>query len=469
MNERQEQKTKLLFNKLFKINGNPAGSEMSKGQLELATAVMFKVNPRIASLAPTGYGKSEAIALATIVRTALMDDNFIIGSIKLQTSEMIMQKILTHIFDSQQLVDELEIDDTQRLDNLRRERNKSHITFRGGGSVKIVSFHGADMDVSAAIGEHVPNIILDESPLLTPTQYLQVLKILEGTGDYNKTFLVELGNATNRNHFMRNIKFNPDYLKFDITLQQALDEGRLDIRSVDEKRGLPFFKQFYECQFPQEDEIDAKGYRQLTNEETIHSKLKLIDKIPLLIDVPIIVGADIAGGGDYNVFCCRQSNVAWFETYNRSNDTMTNVTEIQRLLTKYDSLIAENIYIDNIGIGRGVSDRLIKELNLNINDITVGMKSSEPLRYMNQKAEYYWHMKEWLERKDTLLYVVKNDTIQDMWQQLSWIKYKSTSDKVLQIEPKQELKSRTGKSPDFAESFMLTFANQKPIPGVRWL
>jgi hypothetical protein len=82
--------------------------------------------------------------------------------------------------------------------------------------------------VSKAIGEHVPNVVLDESPLLTPTKYLLVLKMLEGTGDYDKTFLFELGNAVNRNHFLFNIKSNVQYLKLDISLDQAMREGRLD-------------------------------------------------------------------------------------------------------------------------------------------------------------------------------------------------------------------------------------------------
>ncbi len=43
-----------------------------------------------------------------------------------------------------------------------------------------------------------------------------------------------------------------------------------------------------------------------------------------------------------------------------------------------------------------------------------------------------------------------------------------TTDKVIQIEPKDELKQRTGKSPDFAEAFMLTFV-QKAVPNVQLL
>ena len=42
------------------------------------------------------------------------------------------------------------------------------------------------------------------------------------------------------------------------------------------------------------------------------------------------------------------------------------------------------------------------------------------------------------------------------------------TDKVLQSEPKDELKQRTGKSPDYAEAFMLTFV-QRAVPNVQIL
>jgi hypothetical protein len=51
----------------------------------------------------------------------------------------------------------------------------------------------------------------------------------------------------------------------------------------------------------------------------------------------------------------------------------------------------------------------------------------------------------------------------------AWIKYKISTDKVLQIEPKQDLKKRTGKPPDYAETFMLTCTPQPPQANVRML
>lgn len=57
----------------------------------------------------------------------------------------------------------------------------------------------------------------------------------------------------------------------------------------------------------------------------------------------------------------------------------------------------------------------------------------------------------------------------NVWYQLTWIKYKVSTDKVLQIEPKQELKKREGKSPDHAEALMLSFADPVGQPSIRFL
>ena len=152
---------------------------------------------------------------------------------------------------------------------------------------------------------------------------------------------------------------------------------------------------------------------------------------------------------------------------------MSNVTEVVRL---FDECITTNfngstkdiikllkpidVFIDDIGIGRGVTDRLI-ELGYQVNAVNVGMTATEP-EFKNSKAEYYWNAIQWIKQGGKLV-------ASEKWVQLSWIKYKISSDKVLQIEPKDELKKRTGKSPDHAESFMLTFARCTPYADIRFI
>lgn len=458
---------------LFKINGEPAGEVASDGEVDIFACVVFKVEPRVACLAPTGYGKSEMVAMGAIICAWAYQESIIIGSVKYGTSEVIMKKVIAHIFDYDGFVSSLVIDKGEELMALKMERRKTNITFKEGGGIKIVSLHGADLDVSQAIGEHASFIILDESPLLSATKYLQTLKILEGTGPYDETFLFELGNAINRNHFMRNVKTNPKYLKIDISLDQAIAEGRLNQESVDEKRGMPYFEQFYECKFPDEDEIDDKGYRQLLTSSEIEAAM--IDEIEIDKTKQIRLGEDIGAGGDFNTYVMRQEKIAWIEGFNKSNDTMTNVTETEKMVDDYSEEVEEkglrvkkpnllkfeDIYIDDIGVGRGCSDRLIEKDEM-VNPINVGLPSTNPTTYKNIKAENYWKLRLWIKAGGKLLR-------DDHWSQLTEIKYKINSDKVLQIEPKDELKKRTGHSPDFVEGLMLTFSEGVGVPTVTWL
>ncbi len=94
--------------------------------------------------------------------------------------------------------------------------------------------------------------------------------------------------------------------------------------------------------------------------------------------------------------------------------------------------------------------------------MSVGEKPQDETKYKNIKAEAFWNARSWVltggkpKRNDRFL-------------QLARIKYKVTADKVIQIEPKEELKKRTGKSPDFDEAFMLTFRQGPPEPNIRLL
>ena len=149
---------------------------------------------------------------------------------------------------------------------------------------------------------------------------------------------------------------------------------------------------------------------------------------------------------------------------------MTNVNEVIRIIKKYiitvngkkvQLLKPEEVYIDDIGVGRGVSDRL-KELGYRINGISVGGKPPDPSKYKNIKAENYWLSRMWFKAGGKIL--KRNE-----WYQMTWINYKISTDKVLQIEQNEDLKKRTGKSPDHSEAFSLTFAPAEPQPGIRLL
>jgi hypothetical protein len=136
---------------------------------------------------------------------------------------------------------------------------------------------------------------------------------------------------------------------------------------------------------------------------------------------------------------------------------MTNVSEIDRLKELW-GIEYEDISIDDIGIGRGVADRF-REKGCNVNSVNVGSSAIHKDTFSNLKAELYWDLGEWIRREDVRL--DKNDN----WIQVLWIRYSTTSEKLLKIEPKADLVARTSKSPDYAEALMLTFY-KKPFSGI---
>ncbi len=454
------------LSKLFNINGEEI--VFSENQQKIFELILFKKYPRNQIIAPTQYGKSLVVALAVLCRAIAKGEKFTILAPSEKKAGIIMSYVIEHIFDIPKFLDQLELDSTITLERLKRERSRTHLTFKSGGGVMILTLdaRNSKRNLEATMGFGGNRIILDESSLIDDPLYATVKRMLGGY-KYKDTFLLEIGNPFYRNHFYRTWH-DDTYNKVFIDYQIGLEEDRYSPEFIEEMRNEAFFDVFYECKFPDEETIDSRGYRQLitTDElETAFTGSLEVDK-----NKRLKLGVDVAGGGDYNVFVLRQENQTWVESSNRSNDTMTNVNEVVRIIDEYTItvngektrlLLPEEVYIDDIGIGRGVTDRLI-EMGYNINGISVGENPQDKTKYKNVKAENFWLTQQWIKAGGKIL--KRNE-----WHQLAWIKYKVSTDKVLQIEPKQELKQRIGKSPDFAEAFMLTFSQPVGQPNIRIL
>jgi hypothetical protein len=447
----------ITLDQLFKQNNQRIS--FSPKQQEIFDLIIDLAHPRNQIIAPTQYGKSLTVGLAVLICAAIMGERFTILAPSEKKAQIIMSYIIEHTFDDAIFLEKLELDNKMSLDRLRRERSRTHLTFRGGGGVMVLTLdaRNSKRSIEAAMGFGGNRIILDESSLIDDTLYATVKRMLGGY-KYDDTFLLEIGNPFHRNHFYRTWHSNR-YHKVFIDYHTGLQEGRYSQEFIDEMREEAFFDVFYECQFPPEDAVDERGYRRLVTMEDLEKSF--IDSPIHEKDEELRLGVDIGGGGDSNVYVLRSTDYAWVETHNRSSDTMTNVKEIERILETYPSLQHEHIFIDDIGIGRGVSDRL-QEMGINITPVTVGEKAQEDGKYKNRKAENFWQLSMWVKAGGKL-------AKEEKFKQLVEIKYKISTDKVLQIEPKDELKKRTGKSPDFAEALMLTFTVETPQPNIQWL
>jgi len=109
------------------------------------------------------------------------------------------------------------------------------------------------------------------------------------------------------------------------------------------------------------------------------------------------------------------------------------------------------VYIDVIGIGAGVVDRL-QELGVPVTGVNVAEEASVSELYLRLRDELWFKARKWLEKKDVKLF--DDETL---IAELSLPKYKITSTGKLQVESKDEMKKRYPQSPDCADAFCLTF------------
>ena len=169
---------------------------------------------------------------------------------------------------------------------------------------------------------------------------------------------------------------------------------------------------------------------------------------------PTAWGVDVARfGSDASALCKRKGNAVtepirlW-----RGLDTMQLTGAIK---AEYDTATEkpEEIFVDAIGLGAGVADRL-RELGLPAYAINVSESPAMGDTYLNLRAELWYKAKGWLEGRDVRL--PKDDRLKA---ELTTLRYTYTSSGKVKIESKKDLKKRGVASPDAADAFVLTFAS----------
>ena len=109
------------------------------------------------------------------------------------------------------------------------------------------------------------------------------------------------------------------------------------------------------------------------------------------------------------------------------------------------------VYVDVIGIGAGVVDRL-QELGVPVTGVNVAEEASVSELYLRLRDELWFKARKWLEKKDVRLFADET-----LIAELTLPKYSITSTGKLKVEGKDELKKRYPNSPDAADAFCMTF------------
>lgn len=212
--------------------------------------------------------------------------------------------------------------------------------------------------------------------------------------------------------------------------------------------------------------VQVLGDFPLADEDTVIPLYLVESAMTREIEEPFMVeevwGLDVAGDGkqaDASVLFKRRGRNSRLGVKKwRNLDPMQLVGRVKQ---EYDacSVKPTKIIVDGIGIGAGVAARLAE---LGLPAISVNVSESPALTipgqggYSNLRVELWHKGRAYLEKRDCALW--KDD---DLFTELVACRYKPpTSSGKVQLELKRDLKARIGRSPDTADAWLLTFADE---------
>lgn len=162
-----------------------------------------------------------------------------------------------------------------------------------------------------------------------------------------------------------------------------------------------------------------------------------------------VLGVDVARfGDDRSVIFLRQGRVAFKPVVLRNVDTMQLAGRVALAIEDH---APDAVFIDQATFGAGVVDRLT-QLGFSVVGVDFGGKAGDA-RFHNRRAQMWWGMADWIRAGGCL------PNMPELVAELTAATYKFSAENRLQLEKKEEIKQRTGVSPDLADALGLTFAS----------
>lgn len=169
------------------------------------------------------------------------------------------------------------------------------------------------------------------------------------------------------------------------------------------------------------------------------------------------MGVDVARyGDDRTVLVIRDARCVIDVLQYSGKSTMETVGLILDAARKYH-IDEDNIFVDDSGLGGGVTDRL-HEQEVYIIPVNFGERASDADRFRNTRAELYWAAREH-SREDAADKVFIPKQFSELAKEMTWTNYTMDSQGRIALEKKEEVKKRKHRSPDLADAYVLTFAN----------
>jgi hypothetical protein len=174
------------------------------------------------------------------------------------------------------------------------------------------------------------------------------------------------------------------------------------------------------------------------------------------------IGFDIARmGADETIMYHNKAGYVRLTARWSKLDTMETVGQYRRTV-KVDPQDAPPTIVDIVGLGAGVHDRL-RELQYPVIGFNGGEKAHNPEKFKNRRSESYWEAMEACDEGR----VDMEELDEDLQAELLEVHYKTNSTGQIQIEPKEDIAQRLGRSPDRADAFVMSLQNMATLATMR--
>ncbi len=178
--------------------------------------------------------------------------------------------------------------------------------------------------------------------------------------------------------------------------------------------------------------------------------------------IPPRYGLDVGDGGDPHAIARWQSDTLFYikpyPTLGDELDTKRAATYVTQEISKHGNGF---IAVDNIGVGAG-SLAILKTDGLLASGIKWGNPATDQERFLNNKAEQYWQVREGLETGQ-LAIAPLGDYEQELEDDWANTYYEETVNGKIRIEDKRKTRERLGRSPNCGDAAIYGYHAQSAI------
>jgi len=336
------------------------------------------------------------------------------------------------------------------------------------------AFAAASANAALIEGAHADSLlfIYDESKSIPANTFDAVEGAFSGTGEALALAISTPGEPAGRFYdFCTHRPGYEDWTAIHVTLQQAMEAGRISEEWADQRRkqwgatsALYVNRVLGDFHAGDEDSVIPLSWIEAANERwhewNDNGKPEQPD--------PHVVGVDVARTGeDKTCLAIRHGDIITeIRTYSHA-DTMATTGRVKGVLDADPSCVA---MVDVIGIGAGVYDRLREQtprqvMAFNAAGHTNRRDVSNELSFRNIRAAAWWHLRELLDPSAGATVALPPD--EDLTGDLTTPKMLDPlSGGKLQVEPKEKIRERIGRSTDKGDAVVQAFWEGQSFRGM---